>query len=276
MMRAVDPGYFRAIGIPLLSGRAFEDRERLQAGQSSIIISQSLARQYFPNENPLGKHMRVTIQKEANYEIVGVVGDTLWSLTEPASPTMYFPILSGPWWWSSIAVRSDQDAATLALPVQKLLAQLDPNLPVSGVLTMDQSIGKSTLDANFTSMLVLAFAIIALLLAAVGLYGVLSYLITQRTGKIGIRIALGAQRSAVVRLLLFDGLTPAWIGLVLGLVGSVFTVQFIRNMLYGTQPLDWTIFATVAALLLLVAATACVIPAWRASRLDPVQALRME
>jgi len=276
MMRAVDPGYFRAIGIPLLSGRAFEDRERLQAGQSSIIISQSLARQYFPNENPLGKHMRVTIQKEANYEIVGVVGDTLWSLTEPAGPTMYFPILSGPWWWSSIAVRSDQDAATLALPVQKLLAKLDPNLPVSDVLTMDQSIGKSTLDANFTSMLVLAFAIIALLLAAVGLYGVLSYLITQRTGEIGIRIALGAQRSAVVRLLLFDGLTPAWIGLVLGLVGSVFTVQFIRNMLYGTQPLDWTIFATVAALLLLVAATACVIPAWRASRLDPVQALRME
>ena len=276
MMRAVDPGYFRAIGIPLLSGRAFEDRERLQAGQSSIIISQSLARQYFRNENPLGKHMRVTIQKEANYEIVGVVGDTLWSLTEPAGPTMYFPILSGPWWWSSIAVRSDQDAATLALPVQKLLAKLDPNLPVSDVLTMDQSIGKSTLDANFTSMLVLAFAIIALLLAAVGLYGVLSYLITQRTGEIGIRIALGAQRSAVVRLLLFDGLTPAWIGLVLGLVGSVFTVQFIRNMLYGTQPLDWTIFATVAALLLLVAATACVIPAWRASRLDPVQALRME
>ncbi|MGC1296308.1 MAG: FtsX-like permease family protein, partial [Alloacidobacterium sp.] len=210
------------------------------------------------------------------FEIVGVVGDTLWSLREPAGPTMYFPILSGPWWWSSIAVRSDQDVTTLALPVQKLLAKLDPNLPVADVLTMEQSIGKSTLDANFTSMLVLAFAVIALLLAAVGLYGVLSYMATQRSSEIGIRIALGAPRSSVLRLLLVDGLTPAWIGLVLGLIASGFTVQLIRSMLYGAQPLDWTIFTAVAALLSLVAATACVIPAWRASRLDPVQALRME
>jgi predicted permease len=276
MIRAVDPGYFRTMGIPLLSGRTFEDRERLQAGQSSVIISQSLARQYFPNENPLGKHIHANMWEEANYEIVGVAGDTLWSLTEPMGPTMYFPIFSGPWWWSSIAVRSDQDVTALALPVQKLLAQLDPNLPVSDVLTMEQSIGKSTLDANFTSTLVLAFAIIALLLAAVGLYGVLSYLATQRTSEIGIRMALGAQRSSVLRLLLFDGLTPAWIGLALGLIASGFTVQLIRSMLYGAQPLDWTIFVTVTALLIVVAATACAIPAWRASRLNPVQALRME
>ena len=276
MIRAVDPGYFQAIKIPLLSGRAFEDRERLEAGLSTVIVSQSFAHRYFPNENPLGKHIRTNIVGDANFEIVGVVGDTLWDLTEPQGPTMYFPILSGAWWWSSIAIRSDQDVTGLALPIQKVLAQLDPNLPVSDVLTMEQSIGKSTLDANFTSTLVLAFAIIALLLAAVGLYGVLSYLATQRTGEIGIRIALGAQRSSVVRLLLFDGLTPAWIGLILGLVCSGFSVQLIRNMLYGAQPLDWTIFTAVAALLLIVAATACAIPAWRASRLDPVQALRME
>lgn len=276
MIRAVDPGYFKTIGIPLLSGRTFEDRERLQAGLSSVIINQSLARQYFPNENPLGKHIRTNIVGDADFEIVGIVGDTLWHLTEVKGPTMYFPIFSGEWWWSSIAIRSDQDVTGLALPVQKLIAQLDPNLPVSDVLTMEQSIGLTTLDASFTSTLVLAFAIIALLLAAVGLYGVLSYLATQRTSEIGIRIALGAQRSSVVRLLLFDGLTPAWIGLVVGLIGSGFTVQLIRKMLYGAQPLDWTIFAAVAALLLLVSATACAIPAWRASRLDPVQALRME
>lgn len=276
MIRAVDPGYFQAIGIPLLNGRAFEDRERLEAGQSVVIISQSLARRYFPNENPLGKHIRANLWGDANYEVVGVVGDTLWSLTEAEGPTMYFPILSGPWWWSSIAVRSDQDVASLALPVQKLLAQIDPNLPVSDVLTMEQSIGKSTLDANFTSMLVLAFAVIALLLAAVGLYGVLSYLAAQRTSEIGIRIALGAQRSSVVQLLLFDGLTPAWVGLVIGLIGSVFAGQLIRNMLYGAKPLDWSIYVTVAALLLFVAATTCVIPAWHASRLDPMQALRTE
>ena len=276
MLRAVDPGYFRAIGIPLLNGRSFEERERLQAGLSSVIVNQSFARQYFPNENPLGKHIRTNIDGDASFEIVGVVGDTLWNLTEPKGSTMYFPILSGAWWWSSIAIRSDQDAATLALPVQKLLAQLDPNLPVSDVLTMEQSIGKSTLDANFTSTLVLAFAVIALLLAAVGLYGVLSYLATQRTSEIGIRIALGAQSSSVLRLLLFDGLTPAWIGLVLGLIGSAFSVQLIRSMLYGAQPLDWTIFVTVAAVLSLVSALACSIPAWRAAHLDPVQALRSE
>ena len=102
MIRAVDPGYFQAIGIPLLSGRTFEDRERLEAGQSSVIISQALARQYFPNENPLGKHIHANIRKDTNFEIVGVVGDTLWNLTEPVGPTMYFPILAGPWWWSSI------------------------------------------------------------------------------------------------------------------------------------------------------------------------------
>lgn len=276
MIRAVDPGYFQTMGIPLLSGRVFENRERLEAGQSIVIVSQSFARRFFPNENPLGKHIHANIWVDANFEIVGVVGDTIWSLTEPVGPTMYFPILSGPWWWTSIAIRSDQSVTSLALPVQKVIAKLDPNLPVSDVLTMEESIGKSTLDASFTSTLVLAFAIIALLLAAVGLYGVLSYLATQRTNEIGIRIALGAQRSSVVRLLLFDGLTPAWIGLVLGLIGSAFSVQLIRSMLYGAQPLDWTVFVAVAAALLLVAATACAIPAWRASRLDPMQTLRME
>jgi len=276
MIRAVDPGYFQAIRIPLLSGRAFEDRERLQAGLSTVIVDESFARQFFPNENPLGKHIRTNIVGDANFEIVGVVGDTLWNLTEPKGATMYFPILSGAWSWSSIAVRSDQDVSRLALPVQKLIAQLDPTLPVADVMTMEESIGKSTLDANFTSTLVLVFAVIALLLAAVGLYGVLSYLATQRTGEIGIRIALGAQRNSVLRLLLLDGLKPAWIGLVTGLISSGFAGQLIRSMLYGAQPLDWTIFVIVAALLLFVAATACAIPAWRASRLDPVQALRAE
>jgi len=132
------------------------------------------------------------------------------------------------------------------------------------------------MDASFTSSLVLAFALIALLLAAVGLYGVLSYIVTQRTSEIGIRIALGAQRSTVLRLILADGLRPAWIGLLLGLAGSAFAVQLIRTMLYGTRALDWLLFAQVGLLLSIVAAIACAIPAWRASRLDPMQALRTD
>jgi putative ABC transport system permease protein len=173
-------------------------------------------------------------------------------------------------------VRSDLDAASLAAPIEKLLAQIDPDLPVANVLTMEQSLGKSTLDASFTSILVLAFAVMALALAAVGLYGVLAYLAAQRRAEIGIRIALGAQRGSVLRLMLADGLRPAAAGLVLGLIASGFAVRLIRTLLYGTSPLDWNVFALVTLLLSLVSVLACAVPAWRASRLDPMQALRVE
>jgi putative ABC transport system permease protein len=210
------------------------------------------------------------------FEIVGVVGNTLWKLTEDESPTMYFPLYTGTWTGAAIAVRSNMDAASLAAPIEKLLAQADPDLPVANVLTMEQSLGKSTLDESFTSTMVLAFAVIALVLAAVGLYGVLVYLGTQRTGEIGIRIALGAPRNSVLRLMLLDGLRPAVAGLVMGLVAGGFAVRLLRTLLYGTSPLDWSVFAEVTAVLAVVAVMACALPAWRASRLDSMQALRME
>ncbi len=278
IVRGIDPGYFSALQIPLLSGRFFEDRERLDEARS-VIVSKSFARQYLRDENPLGKHIlgkRFRNAPPEGFEIVGVVGDTLWALTEQDTAMMYFPLYSGQWPNASIGVRSDGDVTSLALPIQKVLGELDPDLPVSDVLTMDQSIGRSTMDASFTSSLVLAFALIALILAAVGLYGVLSYIVTQRTGEIGIRIALGAQRSTVLRLILADGLRPAWIGLLLGLAGSGFAVQLIRTMLYGTRALDWVLFAEVGLLLSIVAGVACAIPAWKASRLDPMQALRTD
>jgi predicted permease len=273
MHRGVDPGYFSAMQIPLVRGRFFT-AQKWPDQQHATILSQSAARQFFPNEDPIGRHIK--LEDGSTYEVVGIVGDTRWLVSQPVRPTGYLPLYNGDYSHATLLVRSARDVETLAVPIQKVIGALDPDLPVSDVMTVEQNIGRSMQQAAVNSVLVLAFAIIALLLAAVGLYGVLSYLATQRTGEIGIRIALGAQRSSVLRLLLIDGLTPAWVGLILGLIGSGFTVQLIRSMLYGTQPLDWTIFATVAALLLIVAATACAIPAWRASRLDPVQALRME
>ena len=277
-MRGVDPGYFKAIGIPLLRGRSFTESEKLDQARS-VIVSESFARRYFPGEDPLSRHIKALDFQGVppqGFEIVGVVGNTLWGLTEEESPTLYFPLYSGGWPGASIAVRSDGNVASLAAPIEKLLAQFDPDLPVANVLTMEQAIGKSTLDENFTSELVLAFAVMALGLAAVGIYGVLSYLATQRTGEIGIRIALGASRNSMLLLMLLDGLWPAAAGLVAGLAAGVFVVRLIRTLLYGTNPLDWRVFAGVAIMLTLVAALSCAVPAWRASRLDPIRALRME
>jgi putative ABC transport system permease protein len=158
------------------------------------------------------------------------------------------------------------------LPVQHIFQELDRDLPVSDILTVDQVIGRNIGDASLDATLLLVFAILSLMLAAVELFGVLSYIVAQRTTEIGIRIVLGAQREQVVRLMLRDGLHPAIVGLVLGLAASAGLTRLIESMLYGTQPRDPLVFAAVAFTLLLVAMLACIVPAWRAARLDPMQA----
>ncbi len=189
---------------------------------------------------------------------------------------LYVPIYGNGYSVATVVVRSSLDVESFATPIEEVVSQMDPDLPVSDVMNIRQAIGKSTVDNQFDSMVVLAFAVIALVLAATGLYDVLAYLVAQRTSEIGIRIALGAQRNQVLGLMLADGLRPALIGLVLGLIASAATTRFIKAMLYDTQPLDVEVFAAVAGLLIASAALACLVPAWRASRLDPIQALRTE
>lgn len=276
--RFVDPGYFAAMQIPLIEGRFFEPNERLDKVQA-IIVNREFTREVFPGEAHLGKHIvGGPGDSTQSFEIVGVVGDTLDEVSGQPYPAIFYPVYIGLERSVSLAVRTapGHDPSSLALPIQKVIAGIDPDLPVANILTMDQLIGQSTLDASFDATLVLAFAGISLLLAGVGLFGVLSYIVAQRTTEIGIRIALGAQREQVMRLMLRDGLRPAVFGLILGLIASVGLTRLIRSLLYGTAALDPVVFAVVSVALLAVAGVACALPAWRASRLDPITALRME
>jgi putative ABC transport system permease protein len=274
MLRWNDPGYFAAIGIPMARGRTVGENQ--QPGHNrEAVISRAFAGQYFPGEDPIGKHLKIFGQQ--SFEIVGIVGDTLYQAGEAVVPTMYVSLdavddING----AALVVRSDRDVTQLAIPIRRVVGQMDRDLPVSDILTMDQVIGRNTVDASFNAALLLGFAAISLVLAAIGLFGVLSYIVAQRTSEIGIRMALGAQRQQVMTKVLVDGLRPALQGLALGLAASMAASKLLRSMLYETRPLDPAVFGVVAAVLLLVACLACLVPSWRASRLDPVQALRTE
>lgn len=265
--------------IPLLRGRVFTDQERLTR-YHYIVVSKKFADQFFPNTNPIGEEINIMWSGVLeNYQIIGVVGDTLWDVTQPVKAAVYFPMLSGIATQTSnatLVVRTAGDPLAMSVPIQKQFAVLDPSLPVSDVLTMQQIVSRSTSSQSFSATLVLAFAGLSLLLAAIGLYGVLSYLVTQRVKEIGIRIALGAQRSQVLGMVLLDVLRPVLIGLLIGLAGGAAAGMLIRSILYGTSPADPLVFAVMIAALLLTAIAACVVPAISASRIEPVQALRSE
>jgi putative ABC transport system permease protein len=280
LVRWADPGYFNALGIPLENGRFFTDDERV-ARFYEVIVSHQLVQQHFAGDNPIGKHLHVPAHAHAgapgnvDYEIVGAVGDTLYRVGKDPKPTMYFPILEGVA-GGMLAEHTASEPLQFSVTVQTQIASLDPELPVSDVRTMDQVIGESLVNASLSATLVLAFANLSLLLASVGLYGVLSYLTAQRTTELGIRMALGAQRGQLLQLMLVDGLRPALFGLGLGLVVSVAATRIFQSLLFGTRPLDPVVLSGVIATLLAVAVLACLAPAWRASRLDPMQALRTE
>jgi len=272
LSRWADPKYFNAIGIPILRGRTFDGGKRLDAA-NEVVISQSFASQYFPGEDPLGRHIRA---RGKDAVIVGIVGDTRYEIGENPKPVQYYPLDAGVETVGTLVIRSGLNLDQFALPVQRIVSDMDRDLPVSDVLTMNQLLGQSTLDQSFNAALLVGFATLSLVLAAVGLFGVMSYIAAQRTTEIGIRVALGAKREQVMRKMLLDGMRPAVFGLVAGLAASLEAGQLMRDLLYEIKPLDPAVYAVVAATLVAVAAFACIVPAWRASRLDPVQALRAE
>jgi predicted permease len=280
LIRKADPGYFSALEIPLISGRVFNEQDKL-GRTHHVVISKKFSDQFFPGEDPVAKHVKIAFSGNTPdiYEIIGVVGDTIHDIGQPIKATIYRSILNGDPMLDSvatIAVHAAVEPLSLALPIQRQISALDPEMPSYKVRTMQQIIGEATASQSFSASLVLAFALLSLMLAAVGLYGVLSYLVTQRVSEIGIRMALGAQRSEVLRLVLLDGLRPVFIGLVIGIAGGAGAGMLIRSILFGTRPLDPAVFAAMVTSLSFTAVIASAIPALRACRIEPTQALRIE
>lgn len=288
--RGADPRYFSAVGIPLLRGRTFTNRDGIGFDEKhprpgSMIISESLARKYFAGENPIGQHIYIGFDLERKrvqglpvprYEVIGVVGDVVPHLDAPVQPTFYLPILDGGFDEVYMMVHTLGEPHSVTSAVREEIRRLNPDLPIFQVRTMEEVIGKSASDRQFSMLLFGSFAALAVLLAAVGLYGVLSYAVSQRKSEIGIRLALGASLSDVRSLVLKEGMRPAIAGIAAGLLGAFFAAQIMKGLLFRVVPTDPLTFLFVPVFLFCISALACYIPAFRATRIDPTVALRAE
>jgi predicted permease len=272
------PGYFEAMHTPLIAGRLFDERDGLK-GQPTIIINQALAKKYFPHQNPIGQRMQVRVGDDVFdrpvREIVGVVGDIKHKgLTSDADPQYYLPfaqaVITNPY----IVIRSSTDPAALQGAVTAAIHELDKSVPVYQVSTMEEYISKSAAQPRFQTFLLTCFAAAALVLGAIGLYGLLSYMVVQRTLEIGLRMALGAQRSDVLGLIVRRGLALSLIGVGVGLAVSAMVTRMLSGMLYGIRPTDPATFAVTTFLFLVVSIAASSVPAYRAARMDPMNTLR--
>ena len=276
--KEITPDYFRAIGLPLLRGRSFNDSEREQ-GRPTIIVNDALARRYFPGEDPVGKRLKFTKPEEdgAWQTIVGVVGDEKQdSLGAEVRPEIYQSHLQSAQNEMTLVVRAAGDPRALAGAVREQIRALDPALPVYDVKPMRDVVYESLARERFVMLLLTLFAALALALAAVGIYGVVSYATAQRTHEIGLRMALGAQARDVLRLVIGQGLSHVLIGVGVGLLVALALTRLMASLLYGVSATDPLTFAAVALLLTAVSLFACYIPARRATRVDPLTALRYE
>ena len=275
-VRVVTHDYFRAMGIPLVSGRLFDGRDSAP-GTRRLIVSASLARKYFGNSDPIGRHIVLAWNDEGPDEIVGVVGDIrAASLETEPRPTTYLPPARFSYPYASVVVKASADAITLAPAIVNAVRELDANVPVSDIRPMGEVVSISTAQRRVTMLLLVTFAVLALLLAAVGIYGVISYSVTQRTQEIGIRMALGAARTAVLRMVLRQAMTLAVIGVAAGAGGAWMLTRLMQKLLFGVEPSDPLTFGAVAVLLASVAGAAALVPALRATRIDPMIALRSD
>jgi putative ABC transport system permease protein len=272
----VNAAYFRAMKIPLLRGRTLTERDDENA-PLAVVINESAANALWPGEDALGKRMKLARLDTAWAEVVGIVGEVKHDgLHLDASPHLYMSILQFPWPTLRIAVRSSLDAAAVAAAVRGVVQSLDPLQPVSDVKTMVDVLTDANAGRQLSLVLFALFAVIALLLAGIGIYGVTAYSVSRRTRELGIRMALGAQRRDVSRLVIRQGMTPVLIGIVIGLSAAFFLTRWMSSLLFRVSANDPLTFAGIALLLVAIALLACYVPARRATKVDPMIALRSE
>jgi putative ABC transport system permease protein len=278
--RSISLDYFSAMKIPLLAGRAFTERDNASA-PGVVIVNETFANRHFPNENPIGKHIKpgVSVGGEPFWrEIVGVVKDVKHrqSLSRDYEPEYYVPHAQIPFNWMSLIMRTTNDARSLARSIQQEVRALDRDVPVYRIKTLDQYLGVAVAQPKFNALLLSLFAGLALLLTAIGLYGVVAFSVVQRAKEIGIRIALGAQTGDVLKMVLRQGLKLTTLGLAIGLAAAYALTRYMQSLLFGVKATDPSTFAAIALLLIAVALMACWIPAKRATKVDPMVALRCE
>jgi predicted permease len=275
----VGPNYFSTMGIPLIAGREFTEADTAKS-QKVIIINEKLARRFFAGRNPIGLHIAQGAGNKVHpdMEIVGVVADSKWDgPRDTIQPFLYEPYAQNPLLGVLMFyVRTERDPAQMAATLHATMEQLDPNLPVNNMRTLTAQIDDEMFNDRLVAILSISLALLAALLAALGLYGVLSYVVARRTREIGIRMALGGQRADILRLVLGQGAQLTVIGGAVGIVAALALARLMSSLLFGVSANDPLTFVGVAVLLGIVSGAACYIPARRAVRVDPIVALRYE
>ncbi|MBZ5601174.1 MAG: ABC transporter permease [Acidobacteriia bacterium] len=275
-VRSISPGYLRAMRIPVLRGRDLNDSDAADRPHA-VLISESMAKRFWPGENPIGQHLRLSFSPEEPREVVGIVGDVKQDgLDTDPSSSLYQAEKQQSLGQLSLVVRTTVKPETLISPITATLQQLDPTKPLRNVRTMQSIVEESIADRRLSMFMLAAFSGLALILAAFGLYSVLAYTVRRRFREIGIRMALGAGEADVLRIVALESFRPTAAGIVIGLVGSYLLSTLLAKLVYGISPNDPATFAAVALVLAFVAILASVIPAWRATRVDPLQVLRDE